>query len=188
MRKVIAPILLASVLGLGLSGCVFVVGDTTDAQHEMMGHDASGFDANDIMFAQMMIPHHEQAIELSKLAMKNTTTRAILDLAERIKNAQQPEIEEMKGWLDDAGADMEHMGGMDDMGIVGEEDMSSVRKARGAVFDKLFLALMIAHHEGAIQMSQQVLKSTSNELVRALAQKIIDAQEAEIAEMKELLK
>lgn len=87
MRKTIAPIALASLLTIGLAGCVILPGQTTEAQHGMMNDgdsdadSASAFDMNDVMFAQMMIPHHKQAVELATIAESNTTNPKILDLA-----------------------------------------------------------------------------------------------------------
>ncbi|MEY4313170.1 MAG: hypothetical protein RLZZ319_679, partial [Actinomycetota bacterium] len=110
MRKIVAPLALASLLTVGLAGCIILPGQTTDAQHGMMNDgdadtdSVAAFDMNDVMFAQMMIPHHEQAVELATLAESNTTNPKILDLASRITSAQAPEIELMKGWLESAGA------------------------------------------------------------------------------------
>ena len=143
----------------------------------------SEFSANDIMFAQMMIPHHEQAIEMSELALKNSQDPEVLALAEEIRAAQSPEIEEMKSWGDShMGSHAGHM--MD--GMLSEEEINELKSARGVEFDRLFLEGMIKHHEGAIDMADDV-DDSKNPDVAKLAQSILITQRAEIELMKELL-
>lgn len=142
---------------------------------------------NDIMFAQMMIPHHEQAVELATIAQSNTTNPAILDLADRIANAQQPEIDLMTSWLEESGAGLDMGHAMHMPGIVSDADMATIRAAMGDEFDRLFLTHMIAHHQGAIDMANDVLNTTSNADVTLLANSIVAAQSEEIAEMTALL-
>lgn len=144
----------------------------------------SGYSADDIAFAEMMIPHHEQAIEISDIALTNSSSDEILALARDIKAAQAPEIEQMGGW---AGVKSStHSGHMMD-GMLSEKQIQELRDAEGATFDRLFLEGMIAHHEGAIKMAQDALNSKNME-VTALAAAIIAAQEKEIAFMQELIK
>jgi uncharacterized protein (DUF305 family) len=142
----------------------------------------SGYSSQDIMFAEMMIPHHQQAIEMSDLALKNSTNPEVLALAQEIKDAQTPEIEQMKSW---GASSMAHMGHMMD-GMLSDEELSDLAAATGSSFDKLFLEGMIKHHEGAIDMAEMVIDSKNSE-VAALAKAIIEAQRAEISKMKELL-
>ena len=142
----------------------------------------SGYSSQDIMFAEMMIPHHEQAIEMSDLALKNSTNREVLALAQEIKDAQAPEIEQMKSW---GASSMAHMGHMMD-GMLSDEEISELTAAKGSDFDRLFLEGMIKHHEGAIDMAEMVIDSKNAE-VAALANAIIETQRAEITTMKELL-
>lgn len=145
------------------------------------------FSANDIMFAQMMIPHHEQAIEMSDLALQNSTNPEIRDLATKIKGEQAPEIELMESWTDShMGSHMDsHAGHMMD-GMLSEEEMDELKSARGVEFDRLFLEGMIKHHEGAIDMANDV-DDSKNPDVAKLAQSILITQRAEIELMKELL-
>ena len=142
----------------------------------------SGYSSQDIMFAEMMIPHHQQAIEMSDLALKNSTNPEVLALAQEIKDAQTPEIEQMKSW---GASSMAHMGHMMD-GMLSDEELSDLAAATGSSFDKLFLEGMIKHHEGAIDMAEMVIDSKNSE-VAALAKAIIEAQRAEISKMKDLL-
>jgi uncharacterized protein (DUF305 family) len=142
------------------------------------------FSAADINFAEEMIPHHEQAVLMSDIALTNSTSDEILALARDIKAAQAPEIEMMGSWAG-VSASM-HMGHMMD-GILSDEQIQQLRDSEGATFDRLFLEGMIAHHQGAIKMAQKVVGSKSMK-VADLAAAIIDAQEKEIAFMQELIK
>ena len=142
----------------------------------------SGYSSADIMFAEMMIPHHQQAIEMSDLALQNSKDPEVLKLAQQIKDAQAPEIEEMKSWGASSDAHMGHM--MD--GMLSDDEMADLRMATGPEFDRLFLEGMIKHHEGAIDMAEMVIDSRKAD-VAALAKAIIEAQRTEISTMKELL-
>jgi uncharacterized protein (DUF305 family) len=135
------------------------------------------------MFAEMMIPHHQQAIEMSDLALKNSTNPEVLALAQEIKDAQTPEIEQMKSW---GASSVAHMGHIMD-GMLSDEEMSELTAATGSSFDKLFLEGMIKHHQGAIDMAEMVIDSKNSE-VAALAKAIIEAQRKEIELMRTLLK
>lgn len=145
--------------------------------------DASNFSADDLMFASMMVPHHEQAVLMSDLALEKSTDPEILALANEIKNAQAPEITEMLSW----GASMmgSHAGHMMS-GMLSEQELEQLRQASGAAFDQLFLEGMIKHHEGAVEMANEVINS-ANSRVSGLAKTIIETQNAEILKMKELL-
>ena len=168
MKKILALML---ALGL-LTGCAA----TSQVNSEYNGAD--------IDFAEMMIPHHEQAIVMSDLALTNSSSEEILALAQEIKAAQSPEIELMKSW---SGVNAStHMGHMMD-GMLSDSQIQQLQDSEGATFDRLFLEGMIAHHEGAITMAQDVIGSGNKE-VAALAAAIIEAQEKEIALMKDLLK
>ena len=116
---------LVSALVLSLSGCGLVsVTDANHMDHGMMDDNNSQYSSNDLMFAQMMIPHHQQAIEMSNLAETRATNKEVLSLARTIKAEQAPEIEQMKSWLKAAGqSEMgmeDHMG----MGMLTEEEIT----------------------------------------------------------------
>lgn len=173
---------------------------STSAASQSEGSAAEGeHNDADTMFAQMMIPHHAQAIEMSEVVLaKDGVDTEVLDLAQRIKDAQQPEIDQMTGWLEGWGADVPDMSmgsmgdteGMDHGGMGGmmsAEDMQGLEDADGAAASRLFLEQMIEHHTGAIEMAQlQVDDGQSAEAV-ALAETIIVDQQAEITEMRDLL-
>ncbi|GAA0256011.1 DUF305 domain-containing protein [Saccharothrix mutabilis subsp. mutabilis] len=145
----------------------------------------------DIAFAQGMIPHHEGAIEMSKLAQGRTTNPKVLDLAARIEQAQDPEIKTMTAWLTAWGA--APTGGHDGHGtsmpgMMSHEEMEKLEQAKDADFDKLFLEGMVKHHQGAIDMSNTELQQGVNAEAKKLAQQIIEAQQKEIDEMNALLR
>lgn len=147
----------------------------------------------DTMFAQMMIEHHEGAIEMADLARQQAASAEVRSLAERISAAQGPEIEQMESWLQAWGepttAEEGHggHGGMEMDGLTQEEAMAELEGLSGAEFDRRFLELMTGHHEGAVEMAEDELESGQNPQAQELAQKIIEDQQAEIAEMEQLL-
>ena len=136
------------------------------------------------MFAEMMIPHHEQAIEMSDIALSKSTNPEIIKLATEIKNAQEPEIQLMKSW---EGVDASMHMGHTMMGMLDEQEIADLKSASGKDFDRLFLAGMIKHHEGAIDMAGMI-DDSKNQEVADLGKAIIDVQSAEIKVMQELLK
>lgn len=145
----------------------------------------------DQMFVTMMIPHHQQAIEMAEVVLaKDEVDPRVVDLAERIKAAQGPEIALMQGWLEDWGipydADASDGMGHGD-GMMSQDDMAALEAADGATASRLFLEQMIVHHEGAVEMADVALAQAKDPDVLALAQQVVDDQTAEIAEMKELL-
>ena len=141
------------------------------------------FTDSDLMFAEMMIPHHEQAIEMSLLAVKLSQDAEVVALAQEILSAQAPEIEQMKTW---GNLNLEAHAGHTMMGMLTPDQMSALSAATGSAFDRLFLEGMIAHHEGAIQMAQMVIQSPNAE-ARKLGEEIIASQTAEIKLMQKML-
>lgn len=155
----------------------------------------------DIAFAQLMIPHHQQAIQMADLASTNASSAEVKGLATQIKAAQDPEISMMTEWLTGWGAPMEmegttdggmdhgdmDMGGMTVAGMMSAEDMDNLGAATGADFDTMWLQMMIAHHQGAIAMAQQVADTTTNPAVQDLADAVIAGQTTEITTMQQLL-
>ncbi|MCM0615500.1 DUF305 domain-containing protein [Paenarthrobacter sp. TYUT067] len=147
--------------------------------------------AADVMFAQMMIPHHAQAVEMSDAMLaKANIPAAITELANKIKAAQAPEIEKMTGWLQSW--NMPVMGssghgghGMD--GMVSESDLQKLSEAQGTEASKIFLSQMIAHHEGAISMAKTETSQGKFPEAIQLSKDIVTSQEKEIQEMKALL-
>ena len=147
---------------------------------------STDFSQSDIMFAQMMIPHHQQAVDMSALAQTRSTNPDVLALAKQISAAQLPEIEQMRGWLTRAGASMDMGHSMHMDGMLSEDQMTKLSAASGTEFDRLFLEGMIAHHEGAIAMASMIADSPNTEAAK-LGSAIITSQTAEISDMKTML-
>jgi len=138
------------------------------------------------MFAQMMIQHHEQAIEMGKLAASHAASPEVKALAADIVAEQAPEITQMKSWLTEAGAPLEAVHSMAMDGMLSNAQMAALAAATGEAFDKLFLNGMIAHHKGAITMAKLVVNSSNAEAAE-LAQTMIDSQTKQIELMESLL-
>lgn len=143
----------------------------------------------DVAFAQQMIPHHEQAVEMSAMVDGAQASPEVEDLAARIAGAQGPEIETMTGWLEEWDVDPDgSMGSMGSMeGMMSDDQMAQLDRSSGADFDRRWLTMMIAHHRGAVAMAETVLDEGEDPEVRELAQEIIDGQRAEITEMEAML-
>ena len=204
MRKtlVIGGIALASAVLLGAcSGNDSMSGmsgmPSTSAPAPAPGQQA-GHNADDIAFAQQMIPHHSQALDMAKLVPSRSTNPKVVNLASRIEKAQDPEIKTMQGWLTSWGAGTtSSMPGMTDgsmpgmdhgmPGMMSDADMKQLKGVKGAEFDKMWLDMMVKHHQGAVDMAKTELAKGGDADAKALAQKIIDAQQAEITEMRGLL-
>ncbi len=149
----------------------------------------------DIAFAQAMVPHHEQAIEMSRLVADADAGPEVQELAAQVEKAQGPEIKTLNRWLEDWGAaassdhdgmSMEHGSGGGE-GMMSEEQMGDLDAASGTEFDRLWLTLMIEHHEGAITMAEREMRDGKYPKAIDLAEQIADGQAAEIDRMKELL-
>ena len=191
-------ILLSIIAALLISVVLIASGGMRDSDSDnddmgMMGghgHNSnSKIVGSDAMFLQMMIPHHEQAVVMSDLALSISKDAEVLKLAKQIKDAQAPEIIKMQGWLSDAGLseDPGHSMGDGMGGMLSDSELSALKGSTGKAFDKLFLAGMIAHHEGAIKMVMMI-ENSSNSDISNLGQEIVKSQTAEIESMKELLK
>ncbi|HST59020.1 MAG TPA: DUF305 domain-containing protein [Longimicrobium sp.] len=182
-------------------------GTITNAAHPWTEADAR--------FMSMMIGHHAQAVEMSRLAPANGSNPAVLRLAERIINAQEDEIAAMQLWLRDRGQPVpepgdaaamhhgagehaagQHAGGLQAGGLAAmpgmltDAQMAQLRAARGAEFDRLFLAYMIQHHRGAVSMVQQLFGShgaAQDETVFKFASDVSVDQTTEIARMQRML-
>lgn len=185
-----AAVSLALLAALALTACSN--GGQDPASHGM-DHGSSARDADvnnaDVMFTTMMIPHHEQAMEMSDVVLaKDAIDPRVAALAERIKQAQGPEIAQMEQWLEEWDADMRGMdGGGHDSGMMDAGDMAALEDAEGEAAMRVFLEQMIEHHEGAVDMAKAEVANGRNADVVGLARAIIASQTAEIQEMKGLL-
>ncbi|MEV0895357.1 DUF305 domain-containing protein [Actinoplanes sp. NPDC049802] len=186
----------AAVALLALAGCGGADHGSTGAGHGTATATASPsagavFNDADVAFAQHMIVHHRQAVEMAGLAPERAASAAVKKLAADIEAAQAPEISTMTGWLGTWGATVPEAGhdsGHETMpGMMSDADMTALAAAKGAAFDERFLTMMIAHHEGAITMAGEVAAKGSDPAAKALAATIVTDQQAEIAEMRALL-
>ncbi|WP_439592682.1 DUF305 domain-containing protein [Microbacterium sp.] len=178
---------------LALAGCASTTSSGGMDNMPGMGSSASASPAADVnnadmQFTMMMIPHHEQAVEMADMILaKDGIDERVLTLAEQIKAAQGPEIELMESWLDEWGTPMGDIDGMDHGGMMSDSDMQALEDATGAEASRLFLEQMIVHHEGAIEMAQDEVDDGQNPDVITLAENIIASQTAEIATMEDIL-
>ncbi len=196
------PVTIAVIVGtLLLSACGggsdAAISDASSSDATAVSADASFNDA-DVLFAQGMVPHHAQAVEMAALALapEAGASAAITALATEIQGAQEPEIATMTEWLQIWGRPLEMPGmeGMDDMagmngmdGMMTADQMTSLATLTGPDFDRAWAEMMIAHHQGAIAQAEALRAGGANPEVRALADQIITAQQAEITQMQAML-
>lgn len=189
-------ILLSLITFFALSSAVLAISllsNNKDQDHSNMmngmHHSSTGkvLSSSDAMFLQMMIPHHEQAVIMSDLAIKISTNKELLTLAAQIKSAQNPEIVQMKKWLADDGLGEDPGHSMDGMGgMLSEDELTDLSNSTGKNFDKKFISGMIEHHLGALDMVRMIEDSKVAEL-RSFADSITKTQSAEIDLMRKLL-
>jgi len=203
MKKTLTISAAAIAAALALAGCSTGTGSSPTSSpastgssmdhggSEMMSSSApaaADHNAADTMFAQGMIPHHEQAVEMSEVMLKKQGIPAsVTDLATRIKAAQAPEIETMTGWLKSWNESATMGAGHSMEGMMGDDDMAKLEATQGTEAAKLFLTQMIAHHEGAIMMAKTETTDGKNADAVQLSKDIVSSQTAEIQEMKDLL-
>ncbi|MEV6867406.1 DUF305 domain-containing protein [Streptosporangium subroseum] len=183
-----ALVLLTACGGTGDSMAGHNMGGSAPAATTASAQPAASFNDADVTFAQMMIPHHQQAVEMAALAETRASDAEIKDLAAKIKAAQDPEIETMQGWLTAWGKPAPSGGmGHDMAGIMSEDDMNKLEAAKGAEFDKQFAQMMTAHHNGAIEMARTEQAQGADPEAKALAKTIETAQQAEVTQMQKIL-
>ncbi|MDT9698391.1 DUF305 domain-containing protein [Streptomyces sp. P17] len=211
LRRRIAMVSAAVAGGLLLAACG---GDDMEGMDHGSGTSASAtstaaagdnpapgaFNDADVTFAQMMIPHHEQALEMAKLADGRASDAEIKTLAADIEKAQDPEIQTMKSWLKAWGkpeSAAESMPGMDHgsggaagsgmSGMMSDKDMQKIEAAKGTEFDRMFAEMMIEHHKGAITMAEDEQKNGRNATAKQLAADVVKTQSAEVEKFEEIL-
>ena len=152
------------------------------------------FNNADVMFVEMMLPHHEQAVAMSDTLLAKTGVNPdVTALAQQIKAAQQPEIDTMKGYLTTWGQQQMGGGGMGGMnhgasdGMATDAELKEFGQSDGKTGQKAYLQLMTAHHQGAIKMAQAEVSNGKSPDAVALAKNIITTQQQEVGVMKELL-
>jgi uncharacterized protein (DUF305 family) len=192
----VAAVLAALAAALFLSSCGGSSsdgrGDHTKTDEPVITGQPAGFNADDVAFATNMIPHHQQAVDLSAMVPDRSTNAELIALAQQISSAQQPEINVMKvflvQWNENPNTNSGHSGhGSPMQGMVDEATMTKLESLNGAEFDKLWLESMISHHQGAIEMAKAEVANGDNVDAKALAKNIVTTQEAEIGQMKQML-
>ena len=169
--------------------------------HDMSGHSMPGmsgsstsaapaatFNDADVMFLQMMYPHHAQAVEMAKLVPTRSQNQQVKDLAAAIEKAQAPEMQQMTTLLAGFGkpapsATMSHSM----PGLMTPQQMTELTGLSGAAFDKMWLQMMVEHHQGAITMANDELKNGTNADAKKMAESIVTTQQAEITTMNGML-
>ena len=176
------------ILALSLSGC----SSASDMGMEHEGHSSgasSDLSSDEIMFLQMMIPHHQQAIDISDLAITKSADAELLALAKSIRDEQAAEIVTMKAWLDAAGADLDpgHSMGHGMGGMLGDSELAALKAATGKSFDLLWLKGMTGHHDGAIDMAAMI-ENAKNPEIKSFGQAIVSSQSEQNKAMAAMLK
>ncbi|MFD3619597.1 DUF305 domain-containing protein [Streptomyces sp. NPDC058676] len=204
-RKLVRRAAAVGVVAAGalfLSACSDDGGDMNGMDHGSGNSSASAsatteagsasFNAADVTFAQMMIPHHEQALEMAGLADGRVLDVELKEVAAKIEKAQDPEIKTMTGWLESwnkptsAGSvpEMDHGSGD---GMMSDADMGHLKSMKGAEFDKMFAEMMIEHHDGAISMAEDEQKNGKNADAVKMAGDIVKGQSAEVKQLQGIL-
>ena len=209
-RAVLAGVALSALLATAACGGADDTGGMTHGTGSSSAAAASAsadatVNAADVMFAQMMIPHHQQAVTMADLAPTRASDPELKDLAAKIKAAQDPEITTMKGWLTAWGKPTDlpsdhsmpgmsatpghGMPGMDAgmPGMMSEQQMKDLAAAKGPAVDRMFAEMMIAHHRGAIDMARTEQADGSNPEAKALAAEIASDQAAEVQTLQKIL-
>jgi uncharacterized protein (DUF305 family) len=187
-KKLVTPIVVVAAIA-SLVGCTINITVPPSMDQEMLGSETTRAMDEVQMFAEMMIPHHQQAIDMAQLALNKESSSADLrDLSQRIIDGQTPEIALMEGWLEDSGEEgamglMSRGGEMMMGGMASPEEMDNLSELEGSDFEAEFLSLMITHHEGALRMVHMIDESAHDEAAQ-LAKDIVRVQTAEIEEMK----
>lgn len=174
--------------------------DDADGNHGTGASAASSpdggaeFNDTDIEFAQMMIPHHQQAVEMAALAEARAGDAEIKQIASQVTAAQEAEITTMTGWLTAWGQPTSRPDGEHHMpgtshrhGEMPEGDMAKLEAATGTEFDRAFAEMMIDHHNGAVQMARDEQAAGRNPEAKALAAEIEKAQTAEVSTLRQIL-
>lgn len=160
---------------------------SAEEAREETGQDTAN--SADFRYAQMMIEHHAQALVMTELAPERASRSTVKRLAERIAAGQKPEIGAMEGWLKRNGGDKrkQHHDHSGMPGMATEAQLKELRGAEGKAFDKLFLELMITHHQGAITMATEALTEGNDIFVEEMASDVVAQQTVEIDRMRGMM-
>jgi uncharacterized protein (DUF305 family) len=190
----------AMVAALGACGSPSHEHDDHPAAASQSAERDADHNAADIAFAQAMIPHHRQAVEMAAMVPSRTTNPDVRMMATHISWDQQAEILTMTGllahWGVPAVADHDEHSGMPGMpgmaggvmpGMVDGATMAQIKSLSGPAFDELWITSMIEHHQGAVTMAHTEIADGKSPDAKKLAEMIISAQQREIAQMNKLV-
>ena len=176
--------LLFTAVGLALILAVTVFpGNMMDRPQQTSSGDVGEFNRADVMFMNMMIIHHDQAIQMAELSENRTENENILELSENISEAQKRENEQMTSWLNQLGYERP-VRGHRMAGMASRSEMTELRNSNGSEYDKLFAELMITHHRGGIQMAENFVNRGRNPELKEMEKEMIKAQTKEIKKMQ----
>jgi uncharacterized protein (DUF305 family) len=195
MTRRVGAALAAVAAALFLSSCSRPASDGHTGQpsdQPVITGQPAGYNADDVAFANDMILHHQQAVDLSAMVPDRSANTELVSLAQQISTVQQPEINVMKvflvQWKENPDTNSGHAGHGNTMqGMVDGATMTRLESLNGAEFDKLWLESMISHHQGAIEMAKAEIANGDNVDAKSLANNIVTTQEAEIGQMKQML-
>ena len=180
LAVIAALVLLIAALSPTVRGAFSDGGDEAEGTHNEV----------DVHFLGMMVPHHQQAIDMSDVLLEsNVDDEQVRDLAQRIKDGQERENEQMRAWTDEWGIqdDMEMHSTHIANGMFQPEELEEFATLEGDELRTTFLEMMHYHHEHVILMTQDEIDNGSYAPLREMAQEMVDVQTAEMKEMEELL-
>jgi len=183
IKRAIRGIFIA-ILALSISACAST--GTKDSMHDHSAQAAGDLSSDDVMFLQMMIPHHQQAIDISDLALTKSEDAELRALAKNIRDEQGAEIVKMKAWLEKAKA-ASHSDSHSMDGMLSDAELAALEKATGKSFDVLWLKAMTGHHTGAIDMASMLNDSNNDQLI-FFGQGIVASQSAQNKQMALMIK
>lgn len=183
LKRAVATLFIA-IVALSLSACAST--GTKDSMHDHSTQAAGDLSSDEIMFLQMMIPHHQQAIDISDLALTKSEDAELLALAKNIRDEQSAEIVKMKAWLEEANASS-HSDSHSMDGMLSDSELAALDKATGKNFDVLWLKAMTGHHTGAIDMTAMIENAKSAE-IKSFGEGIVASQSAQNKAMAAMIK
>ena len=173
-----------AIVALSLTACAST--GTKGSMHNHSTQAAGDLSSDDVMFLQMMIPHHQQAIDISDLALTKSADSELLALAKNIRDEQGAEIVKMKAWLEEANASS-HSDSHSMDGMLSDAELAALDKASGKSFDVLWLKAMTGHHTGAIDMAAMIENAKSAE-IKSFGEGIVASQSAQNKAMAAMIK
>ncbi|TMR88589.1 DUF305 domain-containing protein [Nonomuraea basaltis] len=164
--------------------------DNMDDMDMSSSKPAADFNNDDVMFVQMMLPHHQEGLQMAKWARTNASNAEVKNLAMKIQMEGQPQLDKLNGWLtawdkQPLAADDPMMTSMD--GMMSTAEMAEMKKMKGAMFDRMFVQMMISHHQGAIKVAKDEVAKGDNPKAKAMAKTIQTSLRTELTQMKQLL-